>query len=433
MSEALESLLQELAGEGRFDSSDKFTLDWFRAQRSSQLFVRPCSFLLKLIQCAHLCDSQRLNIRRRGARLEVYFAAPKVTPAMLFQRSSLVLEQGNQSPLDPLVAAVRAAAQFSSTGIWWGVCGPELGLGYRLVDQEILVQPLGGNRTPEFECFFVVECEPPPWWRAWRGAWSSVLDEARPLCRLSSVLVEVDGKLWLPRQPASQEVLPWLCDRIVLARQPARELLTLPPLLEMQSVGYSLGTDKCRLFPLGRAQTFLQQWCGYQGGDPELFPRCALNPMVPDESYLRGDRPPGSLVVRTASDSISACLLKPPDTTMSDFSEALCARAWIRVPSRPQGQASRLTWVQHGVCLDSSPIELCLKDVEIFLADPDQPTDLAGFQAVKDVRWWQVQHWIQEELKPLPNLLYRLTRGLEPAMRIPRNWVRQVTHDQKLE
>lgn len=457
MSEAstLPDILQRLHGEGKFHSSGKFSLDQARAQQVLPLFAQPESFLLKLIQCAHSSRSPSLTFRTQGRRLEAHFNSPALDcdeVRKMVTNLSAVSGRGGFQPAELLAAAVRAARERGLGRIMWGCLSPSSGWGLILENDEIVLHEMRSSLSGGTETFFAVDALGGSEGGFWKRnvPFQAELEAARQRACFAGLPITANGKAWTPHWPGSSGGnVPGLCDRIYLEQGSAYQLLTLPHGPAFGALVYDLGDRVAR--PLeGKAVTYLQQWRGYQGtefGGRDLWPKSTVPPtsiastmelsQIPATAFLLK----GLLTGGWRSDRVSHFVQSASALPASEYPHSLngaparpslLARCVFRVPSQPRGVPSRLTWVQNGITLAPVEGKLLMSDLDIYLADSTQATDLSGLKIVQDERWELVVEWIQMELMQLARELRRILNDWKQHG-LSKKWVIKVMEAQNLD
>jgi len=449
----LHQVLEKLRHQGAFDSSGQFTLDLAKAQRGTAVFSHPQSYLLLLIQCAYASGAKRLDLYSKGQRLEAFFSSPGFDPIALHNKKELCLVRSGRTPVDFLTAAVRAAAQFEPEAVYWGCCSPEFGWGLRLKDQQTCEQRLSGTTSGANECFFAVD------WKARGKLWSGSSPRLREIDKIQRMAtfcpfpIYFNGKSW-PRSletgaASGSGAFPWLCDRIYLLDRYDPSGLTLPHNLTFPARVYDLGDRDWKAVKETPARTYLQQWRGYDGyprPDLPLFPKFGFDPMklshAENLAQIRATDLPlsqGTSLLWTGAGGVH--FVTAPPVQFSAFEHplvkgisrpSLCARAFLRVPSRPGKVESHLIWVQNGVCLEPVSVRLLMSDVTLILEDARQAVDLSGLKVVENERFLDVVEWVNGELLQMASDLRRALNHWK-AQGIPKDWVIRVMTAQHLD
>jgi hypothetical protein len=459
MSEAssVADTLQRLHGEGTFHSTGAWTLDSARAQSAMPMFSAPESFLLKLVQCAHSAKSPTLQLRTQGRRLEAHFTSPALdqheVQDMVTNLSKIVARASIQ-PAELLAAAVRAAREHKMERILWGCLGRDSGWGLVLENDKITLHEMRPSSSGVPEAFFAVDAPETQGSAFWKRhvPFAAELEAARQRCCFSSVPIYHNGKLWSPQFPQIGEAgqsVPWLCDRLYLEARSSQQLLCLPHGHEFSALVYDLGDRSPR--PLGgKAVSYLQQWRGYQGteyGGRDLWPKttvptCSISTVL-DFSLL----PANALLLKGLatggwrSEKETHYVQSSSAMPLSEYGHpvaggaprsSLTARAVYRIPSQPKGVPSRLVLVQNGVCLEPLSARLLMSDLQIYIADALQATDLSGLKLVEDERFGLILEWIQLELMQLAREL-RKTLNDWKTQGLAKKWVIKVMEAQNLD
>lgn len=454
MNHPLHQVLEKLRHQGSYDSTGQFTLDLAKAERGSAVFAHPHSYLLLLIQCACASGAKSLELYTRGQRLEAFFVAPGFDPMALHRKKELCLVRSQRTPVDFLTAAVRAAAQFGPEAVYWGCCSPEFGWGLRLKDSQTCEQRLSGTNSVDNECFFAVD------WKTTRGKlWTGSyprLAEIAQIQRMATFCpfpIYFNGKPW-PRAleksaSTGSGAFPWLCDRLYLLDPHDPSGLTLPHNLTFPARVYDLGDRNWNVVKETPARTYLQQWRGYDGHPrPELplFPKFALEPRKLSHAENLAQIRPKDLPLSQGTSLLWAGAggvhyVATPPVQLSSFEHplvkgisrpSLCARAFLRVPSRPGRVESHLIWVQNGVCLEPVSLRLLMSDVTLILEDPKQAVDLSGLKVVENERFLDVVEWVNGELLQMASDLRRALNHWK-AQGISKDWVIRVMSVQHLD
>lgn len=453
----LPDLLQRLHGEGSFHSSGAFTLDNARAEGAMPMFSAPESFLLKLIQCAHSSKSPALNFRTQGRRIEAHFTTPALDAGEVREmvtNLAKIVAKASVQPAELLAAAVRAAREHKMERIMWGCLGRTSGWGLVLEDDKITLHEMRPSLTGATEAFFAADAPETQSGAFWKRhvPFAAELDAARTRACFSSVPIYHNGKLWTPQFPQigdAGQTVPWLCDRLYLEARSSHQLLCLPHGVEFPALVYDLGNHSPR--PLGgKAVSYLQQWRGYQGteyGGRDLWPKttipaCSVSTVL-DYSLL----PAAALLLKGMatggwrSEKETHYAQSSSALPVGEYSHpvmggaprsSLTARAVFRVPGQPRGIPSRLVLVQNGVCLEPLSARLLMSDLQIYIADALQPTDLSGLKVVEDERFGLMLEWIQLELMQLAREL-RKTMNDWKAQGLTKKWVIKVMEAQNLD
>ena len=359
----LDLLLQELRGEGQLDSRGQFQLDAAKArEKLAERQLREAGlWITKLVQCAHLWQARRRELRRgRAGPPARLWLGNQVPDAETWLGHIHEIEFLAHPLWGPLTMAFQAAladgcewVQFQSWRLDENGCRPLPAVTLAPEDQWELT-------------FHYRRRE--PWWNPWlqlrppRRALENFLAASR---KAGLALPELEMDRYRPRHPLDTPTSSSLVERLWLSSDQPRELMHYPQTLVQQA---RLEEVAGRIFAPPQQSAGLRQWRHEQARELPL-------PQGGCPDWLEGLAARGHLTSMPGRPGIRGLI------------------RWNLNGSEP----ARLTPVKHGITLEAVPRPSLPTGVEIWLASSLWKTDLNQRRLLREGSHRPLLDWAIEE------------------------------------
>ncbi len=379
----LEQLLDELVGEGQWQSQGRFSLDAHKArEKLAQRQLREAGlWLTKLVQWGHQWEARRIRLRQRRECTEVELELAQSHDLMAWIRRLHNIELLAHPHLGALATAFQAAL---ADGCEHVEVLPE---GHLLTTEDYQGPPLEPRQQVMLRFHYARQSN---WWNPWqslrppRRALENFLATSRRAA-LALPSLEIDGY-----RPSSEAFFQApdtpVLERVWLSRSRPRQLML-----------YQMGPNTAEEINLKLSHS----------GDPAGF--CLRQ--------WRGDHPchwesPESDLPRWYDRLASQARLTPPPTQQS----GLAVRGVLRWHLNGEEPAAIIP-VKDGIALDSIPYPSLPQGVQVWLSSSAWRTDLNFRKTLSDEIRQQMCLWCSQEfdaaLAELRDLLAH-TSGFAP-------------------
>lgn len=439
LSDPMQLLLNDLAAEGRTESSGSFSLDSALAVRKLALFQKaePSQFLALLVQTAVMSGAPSVHLCFGGGgvvvrwvpdeahnRLEAWKALPE-----LLQRAG---PRALLTPLDHLVGALHAALALDPLAAGWSFVGPESSWAV-LVGEEGLVELDGPGADPELRFSVRLRLEGSFFERLKRrltghADWYKRLAER---CGSCPVPIYADGRLlnWPLRGPrwvtsdtfrtAFRGLENLRAERFLLGCEPRRSLLLGPPPATRQLTWLDSGSGPRRATSQKLVSNFYTTHLlelrppGLESGKEEglVLGRERRNVPDPDhETWWAEWEPCGVKLSQIGAGWVTRVAFPDapaPGFRVYGFDTMLC-RGIFSLPVAGQGPG-QLTVVRWGVALDPVAVDLGSPGAVAVVA-ADCATDLSRLRPLQDESFQEVVELCRSQFAELEAGLAALAR-----------------------
>ena len=378
----LDLLLRELRDEGQLDSRGHFQLDAAKArEKLAERQLREAGlWITKLVQCAHLWEARRLELRqnrdRTSARLWLGRHEPELEPWLAHIHE---IEYLAHPVWGPMSMAFQAAL---ADGCEW------MQLQHWRLD-EAGCRPLPETTRPPdglVELTFHYRRRE-PWWNPWlqlrppRRALENFLAASR---KAGLALPELDMDRFRPQHPLEASDSATTVERIWLSSDRPQELMLYPESLLQRPYGEEFAGQ---IFWSPEDAVGLRQW-RHERRTPLPGPQANC------QEWLEGLGGKGHLTSRPGRLGIRGLV------------------RWNLTGTEP----ARLTPVKHGITLEAVPLPSLPTGVEIWLASSLWRTDLNQRRLLREGSHRPLLDWAVDDFDQLWSELPSLssaTRGLQ--------------------